>query len=283
MSRPFQQRAGPYDKIKVMLRIVTLALIATALHAQDGVKPAPKPPSKVDRALRARVTQFYQDFVKGQFSDAESLVAPDTKDYFVSIRKERYVSFEIKQIDYSEKFTRAQVAAVCDRNVMMEGFAGRPLKTPVSSAWKLEHGKWYWYVDRTAPQMTPFGIIGAAMAAAGVGAPVDQPAQPAAVPTPAALPTVDVALHKVSANKESLVLKAGESATVTFSNSAQGTMSVSVYGGPPTIEVTPARADLPQNGKATVTVKALEGAESVVLNFQVAPTGEFIAIKVVIN
>jgi hypothetical protein len=88
----------------------------------------------------------------------------------------------------------------------------------------------------------------------------------------------------VSADKESLALKAGESAAVTFSNSAQGTMSVSLYGDAPAdLEVKPARADLPQNGKATVTVKALEGAKSVVLNFQVAPTGEFIAIKVDIH
>ena len=278
MTRQSRQAVGPYAKIKDMLRIVTFAILATALHAQDSIKPVEKPPAKIDQAVRARVTQFYQDFVKGQFSDAESLVAQDSKDYFVSIHKDRFLSCELKRIDYSEKFKRAQVAAVCERNVMMEGFAGHPLKTPVSSAWKLERGKWYWYVDRDAPRMTPFGIMGAAMAAAGSSAPVSQPAQPGV------LPTLDVALHKVSADKESLVLKAGESATVTFSNSAQGTMSVSLYGGPPAgIEVTPAHADLQQNGKATLTVKALEGAISAVLNFQVAPTGEFIAIKVDIH
>jgi hypothetical protein len=267
-----------------MLRIVTVALFATALYAQDGVKPVEKPPAKVDQALRARATQLYQDFVKGQFIDAESLVAPDSKDYFASIRKDRYVSFEIKRIDFSEKFKRALVGAVCERNVMMVGFAGHPLKTPVESLWKLERGKWYWFVDRDAPRMTPFGIMGAAMAAAGIGAPVTQPAQPAGLPAPAALPTLDVALHKVSADKESLALKAGESAGVTFSNSAQGEMGVSLYGDPPAgIEVTPARADMQQNGKATLTVKALAGAKSAVLKFQVFPTGEFIAIKVVID
>jgi hypothetical protein len=61
-------------------------------------------------------------------------------------------------------------------------------------------------------------------------------------------------------------------------------MGVSLYGDPPAgIEVTPARADMQQNGKATLTVKALAGAKSAVLKFQVFPTGEFIAIKVVID
>ena len=61
-------------------------------------------------------------------------------------------------------------------------------------------------------------------------------------------------------------------------------MTVSLSGDAPAgIEVTPAHFDLPPNGKAAATVKALEGAKSAVLHFQVAPTGEFIAIKVDIH
>jgi hypothetical protein len=58
-------------------------------------------------------------------------------------------------------------------------------------------------------------------------------------------------------------------------------MSISLDGDPPEgIEATPTHADMPANGKATVSVKALEGAKSAVLKFRVFPTGESIAIRV---
>jgi hypothetical protein len=61
-------------------------------------------------------------------------------------------------------------------------------------------------------------------------------------------------------------------------------MSISLYGVTPQgFEVTPTHADLERNGKVTVTVKALEGANPAVLNFQVMPTAEVIAIKVEIQ
>jgi hypothetical protein len=291
MSGPFgKQPLCPYVKIEVMLRILAFALLATALPAQDSVKPVAKPPAKVDQALRARVNQFYQDFMKGRFSDAETLVAPETRNYFISIRKEKYTSCEVKGVDYSDKFKFAQVAAVCERNIMFQGFVGHPLKSTVASAWKLEHGKWYWYVDPNAPHVGPMGLLGALMPRAGAVAPPSSPAQagqpapaaaPVVLPTLAALTTPDIALHKVSADKQSLALKTGESGGVAFSNSALGAMSVSLYGAPPEgFEVTPTKADLQPNGKATVAVKALEGAKSAVLNFQVFPTGEVISVKV---
>jgi hypothetical protein len=294
MSGPFgKQPQRPYDKIEVMLRILAFALLAIALPAQDRVKPVVKPPARVDRALRARVNQFYQDFVKGQYSDAETLVAQETKNYFIAIRKEKYLSCEVKGIDYSEKFTLAQVATVCERNIMFQGFVGHPLKSTVVSGWKLERGKWYWYVDPNTPRVGPMGLMGALTPGAGAVAPPSPPAQadqpapaapPVVLPTAAALATPDIALHKVSADKQSLALKTGESGGVAFSNSALGAMSVSLYGTPPEgFEVTPTKADLQPNGKATLTVKALEGATSAVLNFQVFPSGEIISVRVDIH
>jgi hypothetical protein len=107
---------------------------------------------------------------------------------------------------------------------------------------------------------------------------------PVVLPSPADLTSPALALHKVSVDKPSLALKPGESAEVAFSNSALGTMSISLYGVTPQgFEVTPTHADLERNGKATVTVKALEGANPAVLNFQVMPTAEVIAIKVEIQ
>jgi len=265
-----------------MLRIVAMTLLATALLAQNSPKPAEKVPAKVDQALRARANQFYQDFVKGQFSDAETLVAPESKNYFVGVRKEQFLSCEIKSAAYSDKFRLADVGAVCDRNIMFMGFAGHPMKYPVGSQWKLEHGKWYWYVDPNAQRVTPFGIDNSMLRSmTGAAAPASPPP---ALPSPAELARPAVALNKARADKQSFTLKPGDSAAVTFSNSALGPMSFALHGAPPDgFEITPAHADLQQNAKATVTVKALDNAKSAVLNFEIMPTGEAIAIKVEIQ
>jgi len=260
-----------------MLRLVPFVLLAVALCAQEGVKPAGKPPAKVDQALRARVNEFYRDFMAGHFRDAETLVAKDTKDYFFTIKKEQYLSFEIQHIVYFDNFKRAQVSALCERTILL-GFGARPMKMPTPSAWKLEGGKWYWYVEQTSVRDTPFGKMGVAGPASPAGAAARPPGMPATLPT-----TPYFALHKVSVDKASLALKAGESDQVTFANSATGMMSVALEGRPAGLEVTPERADLQQNGKAALTVKALEGARTAVLNFRVNPTGETIAVKVEIH
>ena len=271
----------PYGKIEWMLRFAALALLATALHAQNAPTQAEKPPAKVDRELRARVNQFYQDCVRGQFSDAETLVEPEAKNFFVAMKKEQYVSCEIKRVAYSDKFKFAAVDTECARNIMFEGFVGHPVKYQIGSQWKLQHGKWYWHVDPTAQRSTPFGMMGPLMAAMGAAVPAGpQPTLPAS----ADLTSPNIALHKVRADKESLSLKAGESADVTFSNAALGPMSVTLNGpAPEGIEVTPTHADLPQNGKAAITVKIHDGAPSALLVFQVMPTQEAISVKIVVH
>jgi hypothetical protein len=268
-----------------MSRGVFLVLAAVLLHAQESSKPAdePKPPAKVDQALRARANQYYEDFVKGRFSDAESLVAPESKNAFVALRKEQYISCEIKTIKYSNRFAFADVGAICGRNILMEGFAGHPLDWPVGSQWKLEHGKWYWWFDPNTPRQTPFGMMGAMMAANGAGAPAEPAIPQPKLPTAAELSSPAIAMHKVRPDKESLTLKAGESGALVFSNSATGPMSFWLDSAPAGFEIAPTHADLQANGKATVTVKALDGAKPAALNFRVYPTGETIAVKVVIQ
>jgi hypothetical protein len=167
---------------------------------------------------------------------------------------------------------------------MFQGFVGHPMKYPEASQWKLEHGKWYWWVDPNAPQPTPFGMINmmkAMTGAAGAGATAAPPASVPSLPSSAVLTSPAVALHKVAVDRQSIVLRTGESGEVTFTNSALGPMSVSLSGVPPDgFQVTPTHADMQKDGKATITVKALEGAKAVALHFQVMPTGEDIAVQV---
>jgi hypothetical protein len=262
------------DKIVGMKAYLAVFALATAAWPQTGGTAA-QPPAEVDKALRERVAQFYQDHVNGKYRDAEELVAPDTKDYYYASGKPQYLSFEISRITYSDNFTRATVVTVCKEQVLAPGFAGLSLPMPVTSDWKLEEGKWYWWVDQESPQDTPFGKM--APLSLGLG-PEVPPELPATFPT-----TPDFALNKIKPDKQSLALKPGGSGEVTFTNTAQGAMSVVVRDTPGGLEVTPARADLPESGKATFAIKVLpdaRSAQSATLTFQVQPTGEIIELKI---
>src|ERR1017187_551902 len=117
-----------------MHRFAWFALSAAIAFGQPNNPFQPKPPAKVDAALRARV-----------------------KDFFYSGNKPKYLTFEISRIDYSADFTRAKVLVMCEQYIMMPGFSEHPMKVPTPSTWKLENGKWDWYVDQDGPYMPPAG------------------------------------------------------------------------------------------------------------------------------
>jgi hypothetical protein len=140
-----------------MFRVCLPALLVSLCFAQEPADLFQKAPPDIDHALRARISQFYQDYVDGKYRQAESLVAPDTKDYYYDSNKPKILSFEIRRIEYSDNFTKAKATMLCEQYVMMPGFAGKPLKVPVPSRWKVVDGQWYWYVDQNDLRMTPFG------------------------------------------------------------------------------------------------------------------------------
>src|SRR5579871_5582628 len=98
-----------------MLRFCLLAILPLALAAQDPAELFNKPPAAVDQALRARITEFFELHVKGDFRKAEALVAEDTKDFFYNGNKPRYLSFEISKIKYNEDFTKAEATVLCEQ------------------------------------------------------------------------------------------------------------------------------------------------------------------------
>src|SRR5262252_4422911 len=111
-----------------MFRSIALCVCAASCLAQSPADLFNRPPADVDKALRVRITEFYQDHVDGKFRQAEALVAEDTKDFFYSANKPKYLSFEIQRIDYSDGFTRAKATVLCEQYVLMPGFTDKPLK-----------------------------------------------------------------------------------------------------------------------------------------------------------
>lgn len=142
-----------------MLRSCLLLLFAAASLAQTPQEPA-KPPDDVDHALRARVDEFFQDHVTAQFRKAEALVAEDSKDYYYNRNKPHYLKYMgINNIHYSDHFTKAAVSVTVLSPVAIPMFGGGPPTIPVPSTWKIEDGKWCWYVEQSPFLRTPFGIM----------------------------------------------------------------------------------------------------------------------------
>jgi hypothetical protein len=256
-----------------MFRPIALFICATACLAQSPADLFNRPPEDVDRALRARITEFYQDHVEGKFRQAEALVAEDTKDYYYSANKTKYLGFEIREIHYSEGFTRAKALMMCEQYVMIPGFADKPLKVPTPSTWKLVDGQWYWYVDQEALRDSPFGKMKPGPNV-GTGAPA----------LPNALPDLEqmqkLFSQQVKVDKTAVTLKTGESEQVTVTNGAQGTISVELTGEIPGVDVKLDQMDIPAGQKAVVTLRAGAGAKPGVLSLRVEQTNQVFSIQV---
>ncbi|MCX6633130.1 MAG: hypothetical protein NTW28_36505 [Candidatus Solibacter sp.] len=258
-----------------MYRFALFALFAAFAFAQPNDPFKPKPPADVDAALRARVQEFFDLHVTAQFRKAEELVAEDTKDFFYTRNKPKYLSCEFSRIDYSENFTKASAVMVCEQYIMMPGFADRPMKVPTPSTWKVENGKWVWYVDQDALRNTPWGRM----------TPGAFPAKGAAPPPPsfANIPTsADFLFKQIQLDKDAVRLKAGESAEVTISNGAPGVMSLTLPASSLGVDAKLDKSAVPAGGKATLTLRAAEGAKSGILNVQVEQTMQLLPIQVTI-
>jgi len=254
-----------------MLRISVLTILAGVAFAQDPSDLFNKPPANVDKVLRARINEFYEDHVKQQYRKADSLVAADTKDFFYKQNKPAYLGCEIQRIDYSEKFTRAKATILCEQYVMVPGFADKPLKVPIPSTWKLERGKWYWYVDQELLRQTPFGKM-----TAGPG--------PGTATLPASLPeNGDFVLKLVKADKDSVELKPGTSESVTITNGAPGTMDLSIEGQIPGVEAKLDHTQMKIGDRVVLTLKGGDIPQAGLLTIRVQQTGLVIPIQVVIK
>ena len=260
-----------------MSRLLAFSLWAGICLAQPRAaqKAEASAPAAVDQALRARVNQFYQLQVDGKFRQAEALIAEDTKDYYYSGSKPKYLSFQIMGVAYSEDFTRAKVSVMGEQYVMAPGFTAQPFKFTFPSTWKLEDGQWCWYVDSDTRRMTAVGK--------GKEPTTTVPAGTGHLP---AIPTeADMAFifTQVKADRTAVSLKPGESAQVTITNTAQGPMSLSLQGAAAGVDVRLDRPNLSAGEKAVLNLEAREGAQSGRLAIHVEQTGQEIPIQVTIQ
>jgi hypothetical protein len=254
--------------------IALLAFAAVAFAQEDKSGLFDKAPPDVERALRARITEFYQYHVTGQFLKAQPMVAEDTQEYFYASGKPRFISFEIQHIKYNKDFTLATSSVMVERSVMLPGFNGQIMKMPVVDQWKFENGNWFWWMDPEKRNMTPFSPK-PAVAGEMVGG---------TAPSMGNIPmSVDEFYARVQADKSAVSIKVGESDTVSIGNSLVGPISPHIVTKPNDVEVTFSEKQIAPSAKGTVTIKAGEKAESGDLVIRIDPIGKEITIQVAVR
>jgi hypothetical protein len=206
-----------------------LILIASACF---GPCFAQTPPPDVDAALRSRVKEFMGYHITGEFMKAFGLVAEDTREYYFGTQKNQFLSFEIGDISYSDDFTKAVVEVQGKRKIRLSAeFPETIVDQPMKMTWKIENGKWVWYVKMTLECPTP-------MSCDPHGKPwAQQQAQAAdnAIPLPKLdQKSMDDAAKKIltqsTLDKPNIAFTAGvaSSERVVFHNGAQGGVKVYV-------------------------------------------------------
>jgi len=120
-----------------MILGASLLLLPVFALAQEQAPP------DVDQELRARVSAFYENFLEDSYSPrkAEAFVAEDTKEFFYNALKQKYKSYKILNVTYSDNFTKAVVVVSARMETMI---AGQTVvgDWPKNTHWKIEDGKW---------------------------------------------------------------------------------------------------------------------------------------------
>jgi hypothetical protein len=157
----------------------------------------------------------------------------------------------------------------------MPGFTDKPMKVPGTNTWKIEDGKWVWYVDQDALMNTPFGRM-----KPGEYAPTG------AAPAPPSLSNIptngEFLMKQVKMDPQAVRLKAGESVKVAITSSAPGPVDLILQGKLAGVEAKFDDAKVKPGGSATLTVTAAKGAKSGLLTVQVEQTTQQLPLVVTI-
>jgi hypothetical protein len=142
--------------MRLLLLCVCLGFAGTVLAQDDPLKRLEAAPPAIDSALRERVQHFYQAFVDAKFRRADEVVHEDSKDFFFTARKQQYKAFSITSVTYRNNFQEAEVMTLVDADMPTPMTGPLAMKLPMTTQWKLDQGKWWWYVKEEVIN-TPFG------------------------------------------------------------------------------------------------------------------------------
>jgi hypothetical protein len=222
---------------------------------------APAPPPEVDKALRARVLEFYQDFVDAKFRKADSLVAEDSKDYFFAMEKLPFKAVEgPKSIVYSADFQKADVIMTVDTELRSPRLGTMHIRPDHASTWKVVDGQWYWYHAKPTFIDTPFGrrILPKDYSENSSESMHSLVSGGGAKPPGFHMVTPEELAAQIKVDKQSIMLSSFQDSTesVTVSNSLQGAVTVEVRClAMPGLTIEPMKKDLKQGESLTIVFR----------------------------
>jgi hypothetical protein len=131
-------------------RLLLVPASALFAHAQSS-------PEAVDaeRALRQRVEEFYKLQQDKKFRQAEDYVAEESKDDYYNARKQVVNDFHVEKIVLTDDNTKANVTVKTKVVVLFAGVQEFDMRN--ETTWKIDNGKWCWYLDPATKNLTPFG------------------------------------------------------------------------------------------------------------------------------
>lgn len=231
------------------------------------------PSTDVQAALRERIQQFYQLQVDHKFRQAESLVAEDSKDYYYDTQKPEIHEFKIAAVRLSPDGRSADVTVTTKMTMRIIGAPPAVMDFPLRSKWKLEDGKWCWYIDPSGID-TPFGKM--KISPDGVGT-----ASPDLTKAPGYGNREDI---QTGVQPDTRTLRIDPSnpkaAMVTLKNTLPGPVTVSVEGESPALKVEIAKTNLGAGESTELSVTPVPGIsqrpDKIIL--AVKPTGQQIQI-----
>lgn len=206
------------------LFVLLPGIIVSALFGQLQSDLLEKAPPHVDKALRERISIFYQAHVDAKFRLADTVVHEDSKDAFFVAQKDQHKGFEIIKINYSDHFTRARAVVAVDTDFVMPGFGKQLVKIPLTTLWKYADGDWWWCVRPKQEGLeTPFGIM----------KPGPDPEKAAVYDRLANMPSAGAIRGQVQVSKTEVRLSSYEPATdeVIITNGMPGPITLSFTTG----------------------------------------------------
>lgn len=133
--------------------------LVLALLCIVAVAPAGIAADNPENELRTRANEFYAHFQAGRLNQAESYVAPESRERFRSSPARTFLGYELAACKIEPGGTSATVTV---KVMMMTQFSATPVVIPHSTHWRLIDSKWYMELQAPGNQagsgFTPGGM-----------------------------------------------------------------------------------------------------------------------------
>jgi hypothetical protein len=217
---------------------------------------APVSAVTVEQALRARATQYLQATQAGNFSKAYELVAPDSKDYFLTQAKTKPMEVKIERIEIAKNGRVATVTSL-QKRVITLGMIQEKVDQSISDEWKLVSGRWYWsHNPDNDVFMTPMGPSAVKPNSVKMGDNISLPKE--ATPEAISVAAESIMAKKPGVDKEQLEIALGIASDmeVRFENPQNGAVKLvaEIIGRPMELTVDQQDQLVPANGSGIVKV-----------------------------